>query len=378
MAEDGLTFTDLQIHLAVMLGVAYYGVAGNEAAQAPTDTPTLTRIKQLVNGGIRMFLNDAPPEGWRFLHPTASFNLWPTTSRNTSGAPVFVTPTSTITADGDIFYDEMVGHSVSFVAAWVADHTYSIGDLVIHDNITYICLVDHTSTSSFQADLTDAYWTTTTSTAHTYPIVSVTSATVAVVTGDASGEGDDATFTMRTNGNITLPTTFGGEYSGDIRYAAGTCVGVTVEWTAEGNIRHMRENIRNQTGYPFKAAIRRMTSLPYRWELLVYPLPTKLLVVEFPYELYFTALSGATDTHPAGKMYDETILAAIEAYAELKGEDTMAGRFQYYEGKAKPAAYLRNSRAAPKRLGNLLKPRTPVETSNAWRDFIRRPDVLMP
>ena len=380
MAEDGLTFLNLQTHLAIMLGIAYYGAAGDEEAQPPTDTPTLTRIKQFVNGGIRMFLGDAPPEGWYFQHPTVSIRLWPTSSRHTSGAPVYNagSGTSTITANGDIFYDEMVGHNVSFVAAWEANHAYSVGNLVIYDNNTYICLVEHTSSSSFRADLNAGYWTTTASTAHTYPIVSVTSPTVAIVTGDASGEGDNALFSMITNGNITLPTTFGGEYSGDIRYAAGTCVGVTVEWTGEGNIRHMRENIRNQTGYPFKAAIRRMTSLPYRWELLVYPLPTKPLTVEFPYELYFTELTSDDDTHPAGKMFDETILAAIESYAELKGEDIMAGRTQYYRTIALPAAYRRNNRAAPKRLGNLLKPRTPVETSNAWRDFIRRPDVLMP
>jgi hypothetical protein len=379
MAEDGLTFADLQTHLAIQLGVAYYGVGGAEVAQPPTDTPTLQRVKDLVNGGIRMFLNDAPPEGWNFLHPTASVNLWSTASRLTSGAPDYSAEDeqSTITASGDIFYDEMAGHSVSFVAAWVTTHLYTADDLVVYDSVTYKCLITHTS-GIFQTDLNALKWAVTTSTAHTYPIVSVTSATVAVVTGDASGEGNGATFYMYTDGNFTLPSTFGGEYSGQITYAAGTCVGITLAWEAEGSIRRLRENIKRQTGYPMRAAVRKMRSLPYRWELLTYPHPTKLLVAEFPYELYFTALDDDDDAHPAGKMYDEAILAACEAYAELHGEDMMAGRSQYYEQKVLPGAYRRNNRSAPKRAGNLLMRPVPIEQSNDWRDFIRRPDARMP
>lgn len=379
MAEDALSFLDLQTHLAIQLGVAYYGAAGTDAAAPPTDTPTLTRVKELVNGGIRMFLNDAPSEGWRFLHPTAQVHLWPTSSRDTNGAPVYSAGpgTSVITADGDIFYDEMVGHSVSFVASWITAHLYNVNNLVIYDNITYICLIEHTS-GIFQTDLNAGKWTTTTSTAHTYPIVSVTSATVAVVTGNASGEGNGTLFTMYTDGNFTLPTTFGGEYSGPITYAAGTCVGVTLAWEPEALIRRLRENIKRQTGYPMRAGVRRMQSLPYRWELLTYPHPTKLLICEFPYELYFTALSANADTHPAGRMFDEAIKSACEAFAELHGEDMLAGRTQYYEQKVLPGAYRRNNRSAPKRAGNMLSRPVPIEQSSDWRDMIKRPDVRMP
>ena len=141
-------------------------------------------------------------------------------------------------------------------------------------------------------------------------------------------------------------------------------------------IRRLRENVSSQTGYPALAAVRK-SSIARRWELLVYPTPGGNYTVEFPYELYFTALSAAADLHPAGAHYDETIMAACEAYAEMKGQDALQGRVQYYEQKALPAAHRRNRRSAPKRLGNLLQRRRRNRDMD-WRDSISRPNVTTP
>jgi len=334
MAQDGLTFEDLVIHVAEQLGVAYYGTDGDEAAQPPTDTPTLTQVKNYVNGGIRMFLNDAPPEGWRFLEPTDEFVLWADAETTVDGQGVYDAEAyTTLTVDDAFFTDTMVGHSITF---------------------------EDSETS--------------------YVIYSVTSSTVAVLIGDASGELDSDTISITANGNYTLPSNFGGEYLGDITYTAATNAGVTIRWDREGNIRRLRENVDSLTGYPSLAAVRKMdaTNVANRWELCVYPTPSEDCTVEFPYAIYFTALSADADVHPAGAQYDETVKAACEAYAELHGEDILAGRSQYYEQKALPGAYRKNRRSAPKRLGNLLTNRANVEMNQRWRDRVRRPDVTTP
>ena len=399
MAEDALTFTELQAHVASQMGVAYYGAAGDEAAQAPTDVYTLAIVKSYVNGGIRMFLNDAPPEGWRFQQPTASIIAWATASGVANGAPSFGDPESTVTVHARTFHDSMLGHKLKFTVTSTADgtptYTAANGTTVIDvDEAIFSGVFAVGQTITF--DATDNEYTVNTITDPTtvivdgdasgeadgdtvtitrdYVIEAVTSAIVVDVTGDAGGESDGATVTVTADGNYTLPSTFGGEYLGPIGYAAGTNPGASIEWSSEGVMRRLRENVSSQTGYPTRAAVRKM-DLARRWELVVYPTPGGDYTLEFPYELYFTALSSATDLHPAGAHYDEAIMAACEGYAEMKGEDKLAGRMQYYREAVLPAAQRRNNRSAPRKLGSLLKRRT---RSMDHRDFFERPNVTTP
>lgn len=398
MAEDALTFGDLITHVASQLGVAYYGAAGDEVAQAPTDTYTLDAVKDYVNGGIRMFLNDAPPEGWRFQQPTASVDLWATASSTCNGAPSFGDPESTVTVHARTFHDSMLGHKLKFTVTSTADGTptytaandttvidvddaifsgvFAVGQSITFDatdNSYVVNTITDTTTVIVDGDASGEADGDTVTITRDYVIEAVTSALVVDVTGDASGEADGATVTVTADGNYTLPSTFGGEYLGPISYAAGENPGASIQWESEGLVRRLRENTSSQTGYPSIAGIRKMdaTNVARRWELVVYPTPGGDYAVEFPYELYFTALSATTDLHPAGAHYDEAIMAACEAYAELKGEDNLAGRAQYYEQKALPAAHRRNRRSAPKRLGNLLKRKPPGD----WRDTVSRPNV---
>lgn len=401
MAEDALTFTELIAHTASQLGVAYYGAAGDEVAQAPTDTYTLQAMKDYVNGAIRMVLDDAPREGWRWQQPTASIELWPTSSSTASGAPVYASPSSTVTAHASIFHDSMVGHDIEFTVTSTADGaptyssttevstitvddaifsgTFAVGQTITFDatdNEYTVTSITSTKIIVVDGDASDEADGDTVTITRNYPITSVTSRVVVVVTGDASGEASGATITVTADGNYTLPSTFGGEYLGPISYAAGTNVGGPITWTSEGRIREYRQNVSSQTGNPTEAAVRKMdaTDVARRYELIVHPIPAADRTVEFPYELYFTALSATTDLHPAGAHNDEFILAACEAYAEMKGEDTLSGRVQYYQQKALPAAHRRNARSGPKRLGNLLD-RIPREADSHWRDHVQRPDV---
>lgn len=325
MSESALSFVDLQVYLATQLGVAYYGAAGDEVAQAPTDTATLATIKDHVNGGIRMFLNDAPPAGWRFQQPTASVVLWATIT--TGVVTVGGAGNLTLTSASADFHPSMVGHAI------VAD------------------------TSENE-----------------YIITAYTSSTVVTVDSDASADTGD-TFTLTADGNYTLPSDFGGEFLGPVTYEAATNVGVPLTWTSEGQIRKMRANTSSSsTGTPSMIAVRKMdaTDVARRFEMLAYLTPDEDRTVEFPYSLHFSEMTADADLHPAGAQFDEAVLAACAAFAEMKGEDTMAGSMQYYRQFALPGAIRTNSRAAPKRLGSLSKRRVRFEN---WRDTVPRPNV---
>ncbi len=396
--EDALTFTDLVTHIASQLGVADYASGGTGIAIAPTDIYTLQAMEDYVNGALRMFLGDAPPEGWRFQQPTASVELWPTTTGLANGAPSFGDPESTVTVHARTFQDTMLGHKLKFTVTSTADGTPSYnsttevttidvddaifsGVFAVGQTITFsatstaytVNTITDTTTVIVDGDASGEADGDTVTITRDYVIEAVTSALVVDVTGDASGESTGATVTITADGNYTLPSTFGGEYLGPITYAAGSNLGTFIQWSSEGRIRKWRENVSSQSGYPFEAAIRK-SDTARRYELMVHPIPDTGYTVEFPYELYFTALSATTDLHPAGAHYDEAVLAACEGYAEMKGEDTLAGRMQYYQSKALPAAHRRNSRSGPKRLGNLLDRRSGRGRWD-WREQYPRPDV---
>ena len=183
MSEDALTFKELQTHVASQLGVAYYGAAGGEVAQPPTDTYTLDAVKEYVNGGIRMFLNDAPPGGWRFQQPVASIDLWATSSSTANGAPSFGDPESTVTVHARTFHDTMLGHLLKFTVTSTADGTPTYTEA----NATTVIDVDD---AIFSGVFAVGQTITFTATGNSYTVNTITDATTVIVDGDASGEAD--------------------------------------------------------------------------------------------------------------------------------------------------------------------------------------------
>lgn len=313
----------------------------------------------------------------------------------------FGDPESTVTVHARTFQDSMLGHKLKFTVTSTADgapsyssttkvSTIDVDDAIfsgvfaVGQTITFsatgnsytVNTITDTTTVIVDGDASNEADGDTVTITRDYVIEAVTSALVVDVTGDASGEADGATVTVTADGNYTLPSTFGGEYLGPIRYAAGSNVGAFLGWDSEGNIRRSRENTGTSTGNPLRAAIRKMdaTNVARRWELLVYPTPGSEVTVEFPYTLYFTALSAATDLHPAGAHYDEAVKAACEAYAELHGEDSLGGRTQYYREIILPGAHRINRRSKPKSLGMLSKQGLPGQVFD-HRQYQQRPDV---
>ncbi len=335
-ATSALTFNDLILEVAVFLGLAYYGANGDEAAQIPVDAHDLALCQRHVNNGIRMFMADSPKGGWKWAKPTASVTIWGTIAVNTSntasgGAYDSTNDQTTITIQSDAFYESMEGKTIVF-----------------------------TTTGSFT-------------------IKSYTSATVVVVSGDASAVSAE-TWSITADGNYTLPATFGGQYAGQIQYTQDTNKGVSPEWSTEANIRAWRENITDETGDPYLFAIRPMTTVfdsRRRWELMAYPRPDDVLVVEFPYFLYFDKLIATTEVQPAPIWHDDTIRAAGLAVAERDTDDTATQHHMAYYGKMLAKSHEIDSRTVPRKLGYFGNPDPPSGSPiRVFRDYLYQRPVV--
>ncbi len=69
MAEptSALSFYDLLTRIAREAGLAYYGADAEGKAMPPIDVHDFELCKEIVNDGIRMFIADAPRTGWRWM-----------------------------------------------------------------------------------------------------------------------------------------------------------------------------------------------------------------------------------------------------------------------------------------------------------------------
>lgn len=78
MAEvtSALSTYDLVLEVAQAAEVAYYGTTGNESAMIPADDiPMLDRCLKVVNDAIRGFIAHSPPNGWRWRNREMTVDL---------------------------------------------------------------------------------------------------------------------------------------------------------------------------------------------------------------------------------------------------------------------------------------------------------------
>jgi hypothetical protein len=310
------------------MGVAYYGSSGDEIAQLPDDAHDLAQCKKIVNNAIRMLFNDAPPTGWRFARPVMETVLWNTVnvSATVTCSAVEDSGRVLVTASEDIFYPTMELKLIT-----VTD----VGDVMI---TRYI------SETQVEVDLNDnSVWT-------------------------------DKTFSIAKDGNYALPKNYAGMVTGEITYIADSNQGVPVGWANEARIRQLRQNITDETGDPYWAAIRIIDQdglgnpIRRRWELMVYPMPNADRTVEFPFELYFDRLEDEADLPPIPPSLDETLRAACLAVVERDVYDKPGHHSKYYDEKALPNGWTIDARSGPRRLGYFGNPtRGPVRDIRSWR-----------
>jgi len=108
MAEptSALGFYDLLLRVAEKVGVAYYGSDGQGKAIVPVDSFNLDKIKRIVNDGFRRFVSNPPPRGWYWQERIAEITLSATaTGTATGGTPTTLIDTTNRDEDDDYFND---------------------------------------------------------------------------------------------------------------------------------------------------------------------------------------------------------------------------------------------------------------------------------
>jgi len=237
----------------------------------PVNHDDLEDIKQVINDGVRQFESDAPPTGWewrkRIIQVTIS-NVEITGTADAADATSITDATLEDTYDED---DDLNGYWC-YITGGTGEGSYA--------------QVDDYTTSGGVVDVLD--WL------DQY--------------GNAGGTNPaaDSTFTITQYetvagdpGRYPLPENYGGEVSGEINYDKDATHRQPIRWTAENIIRKQRQNS-DGSGYPFMAAIRQLEPASStlgpkrRSELIVYPDPSQVDTLEWPYILGFNGIDMET------------------------------------------------------------------------------------
>ena len=410
--NSALTYGDLILAVAEQLGLAYYGAAGTDPASVPIDPFTLDKCKRYVQDGIRMFMADGPPNGWRWQRPLAEIDLWqemgiamPTGYTGANYATsAHITGTTHVYTTAAWFSVTMVGQVIVVRDTGI----YTIAGFVSSNEVTLTPGTDYSWSGgktfivvvpAGMPTMTGVWDTvhTTTITAPTGTFYPSTEGKTLFVTNEAVSRtlgtyidnmtmtiydtlGTQAwtgskTFNLSSQGLYALPQNFGGETAGEITYQAGSNRGVPINWTSELEIRRLRENWNSVSGNPYYAAVRRNNTNSRRWELYIYPNTGGTYRVEFPFLIYFDKIVNLTDMHVAGFQHDEAVKAAAMAAAERQAEDMAAGSMAYYRQIALPDSLKIDARAAARNLGYNANPRAITVRLRDARQYMRRLNV---
>jgi len=253
MAEpnSALNFEALLTEMAELVGVADYNSTSGIAIH-PNDKGDINKLKRIANNGIRRFISDAPQLGWNWMKRIMSITLRISASGTADGnlaATTFSDATLAGTYDND-YYNGLIIEIVGGVG---------IGETALITDY-----VGATGLFTFSAGL-------------------------------SGGSTPTATTEFAIGHRYALDQSFGGQVEGKPTYLRSSGVG-PIEWVNELPIRQWRED-GSHGGTPHQMAVR-----PYgtrRYELLVYPDPGAVEIIQFPYTYYFgklDILTGAATT----------------------------------------------------------------------------------
>ena len=220
---------------------------------------------------------------WTFGHPTASLVIGDSLTGTVSGTPSYSSTTgrSTVTLTTDIAEQKMVGEDFSF------------------------------DTSS-----------------ESYSVVSITSATVLVLDGDASGETADDTFSMQVAA-YDLPDNFGALY-GDAMFHRADSGYRRIEAVTDFDIEDRRRS--TYTGVPQYVAIRaKSTDLSemQKKEAVFFPTPSGTYYLTYRYTMLNDTV--ASGYYPIGdSRHRNTIIESCLAAAEQQEDDEIGMHTQLY------------------------------------------------
>ena len=317
MSEPTLIQTYNEIRLEVAEELGYTRTEGKWSSDQNLE------IIRRVNDGYRNFLFSAvdpagKPYRWSFLEPLSELIVWPTTTGTVSGSPSYADPDSTITATASKFYPSMEGKSFTFDTSGTS---YTISDYV--------------------------------------------SATQIKVTGDASGEAADDTFTITADGNYRLPDDFG-SINGDFFILQD---GYVRDRARNTNIATVLGNRSGFVNYAYTPSI--FAIIPeamdgttgQRQQVAFYPIPNAVITFTYAYTILPDALTASAPYPKGVQVYSEAIRYAALAEVEKRtGIDR--GFRQEYQSLLARAILQDQMTSLPDTLGCNDDPRTTFNGRN--------------
>ncbi len=412
---SALDFDDLITEVAYKLGLAYYGSDGTEQPQVPIDNHDLILCQRIVNKGIRQFINDGPkPNGWKWLNRIAQVDLWPTITFDTTNsinvsatydsttelATLTLTVPATNTSNPFEPYPSFF-QSMELRPFWIGGNppantpgfNTTVDEFPVSTQQgTEVSIINYLGPNQLQVIATPQSIVPVTVGSFTAGTLLTTANIPAYIQAFNLLVAGNYTigWSMPSQGDFTLPSDFGGQYTGEITFVANTNRGMILHWCGEASIRSRRQNYNIETGTPYECAVRLIPTPTYtqiqykpprqRWELMTWRIPNEFLSILFPYILHFDYLVNGTDVQPAPFSFDETVKACCLAVAEKEVEDTTDGPdWKYYYSQALPQAWAVDARSTPKALGYFGNPSaggSKVPVIKNFRDFwYQRPTV---
>lgn len=247
----------------------------------------IASVNDIIQEGYRQFLTPAiispgMAHVWSFLQASDTLQIWPDVTGTVSGSPVYADLKSTVTVTAAAFYSSMVGKDFVF-------DTSGVG----------------------------------------YEILSVTSTTVIVVSGNATGETADDTFTILSDGDFDLPDNFG-SIDGNFRIPSSTAIPNVIHERGTGFLLEARANFITYSGTPtiFAIGVNNFDgSKGQRFKAMFHPKPNADLLLYYHFNRLYNNLDADYPYPVGGAVHGGTIRALCLAVAELSRRDE-SGHYQ--------------------------------------------------
>ena len=383
MAEptSSLTVRELVKITAEFLGIGYYGIEGDEVAMCPVNNHDLDVCTRIVNNAIRMFIADVPPPpatGWNWQKRIMTVGLKVMTSSTATGGTAttlvdsglastyandyykdcileiiegtgegeYALVTGYTGADGTFAFSVLSGGSTpDTTSEFKIGHRYKLADDFGGSPtgpIAYVRDTNHTRSLGWSNEA-EIRQQSQISVSTTYPYLAAVRPY-----GDRQFE-----LIMFPDPSVADLVQFPyRKYFNKFQIASGEATG--------GTATTLIDTSRSEIDDYFNGWLLTVISGTGKTETATvtdYDAGTGTST--------FTALSGGstpdsttkyvlepiTKTHPAGYQFDNTVISACLARAEMEREDVQAGWVQTYKQSDLPAAHNHDKQLAPRSLG---------------------------
>lgn len=351
-------FDDVVQRVAYKLGEGY-------TAYASLGVKEQTLVTSIINSGYNLFVRPPLLQGmrrvheWSFLKPIATINIWPSVSTTLDGAPTrdgtstlsgAHAATTTVTVNDAIFASWMVGETITIdtggtpvtrTISSVTSTTVCEVDSAITESGGEVVLVEVSTVTvddaTFYDNMADGDETLTIG-SNTYTITGVSSTLICYVSGDASGEVDEAVTSVTQDGAYRLPSDYGAMI-GPMTHAAESGY-QAVNIRSDTEIRRLRR-WSTGPGITTLAAIRPLTpsqTATQEFDLLVYPAPDTNYPLTYRYSVRLSEFDDTTNkVFPGAADHSELILQACLAVAEERTQDGRGAEYQAFMTDLAPA-----------------------------------------